>query len=135
MKTYKTSQRDTIQTIVKAITLATHDANIRTNMRIAAMGKGVIILPDTGNDMTEKEVLKALGISKTSNSRYTSIKVNTFGQPQETEKTKVDIDCHGTIKKWLLTPEQLRLLQALNDEDFLDPELIYSINKTDYEEV
>lgn len=99
------------------------------------MGKGAIILPDTGNDITEKEVLKALGIFKTSNSRYTSIKVNTSGQPQETEKTKVDIDWNGTIKKWLLTPEQLRLLQALNDEGFLDPELNYSINETDYEEV
>lgn len=131
MKTYKASQH----TIVKAITLATHDANIRTNMRIAAMGKGVIILPDTGNDMTEKEVLKALGISKTFNSRYTSIKVNTSGQPQETEKSKVDIDWNGTMKKWLLTPEQLRLLQALSAEGFLDPELNYSINETDYEEV
>lgn len=131
MKTYKANQR----TIANAITLVTHDANIRTNMRIAAMGKGVIILPDTGNDITEKEVLKALGIFKTSNSRYTSIKVNTSGQPQETEKTKVDIDWNGTIKKWLLTPEQLRLLQALSDEGFLDPELTYSINETDYEEV
>lgn len=131
MKTYKASQH----TIVKAITLATHDANIRTNMRIAAMGKGVIILPDTGNDMTEKEVLKALGISKTSNSRYTSIKVNISGQPQETEKTKVDINWNGTMKRWLLTPEQLRLLQALSAEDFLDPELTYSINEIDYEEV
>lgn len=131
MKTYKANQC----TIANAITLVTHDANIRTNMRIAAMGKGVIILPDTGNDITEKEVLKALGIFKTSNSRYTSIKVNTSGQPQETEKTKVDIDWNGTIKKWLLTPEQLRLLQALDNEGFLDPELTYSINETDYEEV
>lgn len=131
MKTYKANQC----TIANAITLVAHDANIRTNMRIAAMGKGVIILPDTGNDITEKEVLKALGIFKTSNSRYTSIKVNTSGQPQETEKTKVDIDWNGMIKKWLLTPEQLRLLQALDDEGFLDPELNYSINETDYEEV
>lgn len=131
MKTYKANQC----TIANAITLVTHDANIRTNMRIAAMGKGVIILPDTGNDITEKEVLKTLGIFKTSNSRYTSIKVNTSGQPQETEKTKVDIDWNGTIKKWLLTPEQLRLLQALDNEGFLDPELTYSINETDYEEV
>lgn len=135
MKTYKANQRDTIQTIVKAITLATHDANIRTNMRVAAMGKGVIILPDTGNDITEKEVLKALGISKTSNSRYTSIKVNTAGQPQEIEKTRVDIYWDGMTKKWLLTPEQLRLLQALDDAGFLDSELTYSINETDYEEV
>lgn len=131
MKTYKANQC----TIANAITLVTHDANIRTNMRIAAMGKGVIILPDTGNDITEKEVLKALGIFKTSNSRYTSIKVNTSGQPRGTEKTKVDIDWNGTIKKWLLTPEQLRLLQALDNEGFLDPELTYSISETDYEEV
>lgn len=131
MKTYKANQC----TIANAITLVTHDANIRTNMRIAAMGKGVIILPDTGNDITEKEVLKALGIFKTSNSRYTSIKVNTSGQPQETKKTKVDIDWNGTIKKWLLTPEQLRLLQALDNEGFLDPELNYSISETDYEEI
>lgn len=131
MKTYKANQC----TIANAITLVTHDANIRTNMRIAAMGKGVIILPDTGNDITEKEVLKALGIFKTFNSRYTSIKVNTSGQPQETKKTKVDINWNGMIKKWLLTPEQLRLLQALDDEGFLDPELNYSITETDYEEV
>lgn len=131
MKTYKANQC----TIANAITLVTHDANIRTNMRIAAMGKGVIILPDTGNDITEKEVLKALGIFKTSNSRYTSIKVNTSGQPQEIKKTKVDIDWNGTIKKWLLTPEQLRLLQALDNEGFLDPELNYSISETDYEEI
>lgn len=98
-------------------------------------GKGVIILPDTGNDITEKEVLKALGISKTSNGRYTSIKVNTSGQPQEIEKTRVDVHWDGIIKKWLLTPEQLRLLQALDNEGFLDPELNYSISETDYEEV
>lgn len=131
MKTYKANQC----TIANAITLVTHDTNIRTNMRIAAMGKGVIILPDTGNDITEKEVLKALGISKTSNGRYTSIKVNTSGQPQEIEKTRVDVHWDGIIKKWLLTPEQLRLLQALDNEGFLDPELNYSISETDYEEV
>lgn len=135
MKTYKVSQHDTIQTIAKAITLATHDANIRTNMRITAMGKGVVILPDTDNDITEKEVLKALGISKTSNDRYTSIKVNTAGQQQEVEKTKIDIKWNGMIKKWLLTPEQLRLLQALDDAGFLDSELTYWINEADYEEV
>lgn len=131
MKTYKANQR----TIANAITLVTHDANIRTNMRIAAMGKGVIILPDTGNDITKKEVLKALGIFKTSNSRYTSIKVNTAGQQQEVEKTKIDIKWNGMIKKWLLTPEQLRLLQALDDAGFLDSELTYWINEADYEEV
>ena len=131
MKTYKANQC----TIANAITLVTHDANIRTNMRIAAMGKGVIILPDTGNDITEKEVLKALGIFKTSNNRYTSIKVNTAGQQQEVEKTKIDIKWNGMIKKWLLTPEQLRLLQALDDAGFLDSELTYWINEADYEEV
>lgn len=135
MKTYRVNAHDPYIKVANTIIAAMNEINMKPSLRIAAMNKGIVVLPDTGNDMTEKEVLKALGISKTSNSRYTSIKVNTSGQPQEVEKTKVEIDWNGTIKKWLLSPEQLRLLQALDEESFLDSDLHYSLDEEDYEEI
>lgn len=135
MKTYRVDAHDPYTKVANTVIMAMRDINMKPSLRIAAMNKGLVVLPDTGNDMTEKEVLKALGISKTSNSRYTTIKVNTSSEPQETEKTKIDIEWNGTVKKWLLSPEQLRLLQTLDDEGFLDPEVNYSLDEEDYEEI
>ena len=94
----------------------------KNHMRVVRMGKGVIVLEDTNRaePCGEKEVLKALGIVKTADKRSVSISVGSAETEKQNRKTVfLTDDCGGMIAAYSLTPDQIRLLEELERQEYL----------------
>ena len=94
----------------------------KNHMRVVRMGKGVIVLEDTDRSKPcgEKEVLKALGIVKTADKRSVSISVQSDGAEKQNRKTVFLIDdCGDVMSAYSLTPDQIRLLEELDRQEYL----------------
>ena len=98
----------------------------KNHMRVVRMGKGVIVLEDTNRaePCGEKEVLKALGIVKTADKRSVSISVGSAEAEKQNRKTVFLIDEDGGIlSAYSLTPDQIRLLEELERQEYLSDEI------------
>ena len=90
------------------------------------MGKGVIVLEDTDRSKPcgEKEVLKALGIVKTADKRSVSISVGSTEAEKQNRKTVFFAnDCGEVMAAYSLTPDQIRLLEELERQEYLSDEI------------
>ena len=98
----------------------------KNHMRVVRMGKGVIVLEDTNRaePCGEKEVLKALGIVKTADKRSVSISVRSGEVESPSRKTVFLTDDYGGIlSAYSLTPDQIRLLEELERQEYLSDEI------------
>ena len=98
----------------------------KNHMRVVRMGKGVIVLEDTNcaQPCGEKEVLKALGIVKTADKRSVSISVESAETEKQNRKTVFLTDEDGGIlSAYSLTPDQIRLLEELERQEYLSDEI------------
>ena len=98
----------------------------KNHMRVVRMGKGVIVLEDTNRaePCGEKEVLKALGIVKTADKRSVSISVGSAEAEKQNRKTVFLTDDYGAvIAAYSLTPDQIRLLEELERQEYLSDEI------------
>lgn len=98
----------------------------KNHMRVIRMGKGVIVLEDTNRTQPcgEKEVLKALGIVKTADKRSVSISVGSAEAEKQNRKTVFLTDEDGGIlSAYSLTPDQIRLLEELERQEYLSDEI------------
>lgn len=98
----------------------------KNHMRVVRMGKGVIVLEDTNRAEScgEKEVLKALGIVKTADKRSVSISVGSAEAEKQNRKTVFLTDEDGGIlSAYSLTPDQIRLLEELERQEYLSDEI------------
>lgn len=98
----------------------------KNHMRVVRMGKGVIVLEDTDRSKPcgEKEVLKALGIVKTADKRSVSISVGSAEAEKQNRKTVFFTnDCGDVISAYSLTPDQIRLLEELERQEYLSDEI------------
>lgn len=98
----------------------------KNHMRVVRMGKGVIVLEDTNRAQPcgEKEVLKALGIVKTADKRSVSISVGSAETEKQNRKTVFLTDEDGGIlSAYSLTPDQIRLLEELERQEYLSDEI------------
>lgn len=98
----------------------------KNHMRVIRMGKGVIVLEDTDRTKPcgEKEVLKALGIVKTADKRSVSISVGSAEAEKQNRKTVFLTDEDGGIlSAYSLTPDQIRLLEELERQEYLSDEI------------
>ena len=98
----------------------------KNHMRVIRMGKGVIVLEDTDRSKPceEKEVLKALGIVKTADKRSVSISVHSGEVESPSRKTVFLTDDYGGIlSAYSLTPDQIRLLEELERQEYLSDEI------------
>ena len=90
------------------------------------MGKGVIVLEDTNRaePCGEKEVLKALGIVKTADKRSVSVSIQSAEAEKQNRKTVFLTDDYGGIlSAYSLTPDQIRLLEELERQEYLSDEI------------
>ena len=98
----------------------------KNHMRVVRMGKGVIVLEDTNcaKPCEEKEILKALGIVKTADKRSVSISIGSAETEKQNRKTVFLIDEDGGIlSAYSLTPDQIRLLEELERQEYLSDEI------------
>ena len=98
----------------------------KNHMRVVRMGKGVIVLEDTNRaePCGEKEVLKALGIVKTADKRSVSISIGSAEAEKQNRKTVFLTDEDGGIlSAYSLTPDQIRLLEELQRQEYLSDEI------------
>ena len=98
----------------------------KNHMRVVRMGKGVIVLEETNRaePCGEKEVLKALGIVKTADKRSVSISVGSAEAGKQNRKTVFLTDEDGGIlSAYSLTPDQIRLLEELERQEYLSDEI------------
>ena len=98
----------------------------KNHMRVVRMGKGVIVLEDTNRaePCGEKEVLKALGIVKTADKRSVSISVGSAEAEKQNRKTVFLTDDYGAVlAAYSLTPDQIRLLEELERQEYLSDEI------------
>ena len=98
----------------------------KNHMRVVRMGKGVIVLEDTNRaePCGEKEVLKALGIVKTADKRSVSISIGSAEAEKSNRKTVFLTDEDGGIlAAYSLTPDQIRLLEELERQEYLSDEI------------
>ena len=105
----------------------------KNHMRVVRMGKGVIVLEDTNRTEPcgEKEVLKALGIVKTADKRSVSISVGSTEAEKQNRKTVFLTDEDGSIlSAYSLTPDQIRLLEELERQEYLSDEINIATQNT-----
>ena len=98
----------------------------KNHMRVVRMGKGVIVLEDTNRaePCGEKEVLKALGIVKTADKRSVSISVgSTEAEKQNRKAVFLTDEDGGILSAYSLTPDQIRLLEELERQEYLSDEI------------
>ena len=98
----------------------------KNHMRVIRMGKGVIVLEDTNRTKPceEKEILKALGIVKTADKRSVSISIGSAEAEKQNRKTVFLTDEDGGIlSAYSLTPDQIRLLEELERQEYLSDEI------------
>lgn len=98
----------------------------KNHMRVIRMGKGVIVLEDTDRSKPcgEKEVLKALGIVKTADKRSVAISIQPEGAEKQNRQTVfLTDDCGEVMAAYSLTPDQIRLLEELERQEYLSEEI------------
>ena len=98
----------------------------KNHMRVVRMGKGVVVLEDTNcaQSCGEKEVLKALGIVKTADKRSVSISIGSAEAEKQNRKTVFLTNDYGAvIAAYSLTPDQIRLLEELERQEYLSDEI------------
>ena len=98
----------------------------KNHMRVVRMGKGVIVLEDTNRaePCGEKEVLKALGIVKTADKRSVSISIGSAEAEKQNRKTVfLTNEDGGILSAYSLTPDQIRLLEELERQEYLSDEI------------
>ena len=125
MTTYPTHHTTTYNTTLANIIAS----NLGTtgNIRVAQVGAGVVILPDTNRtqDLSEKEMRKALHIEE---------KV-----PKEEKMTNYKIKDSDSWSDRVflvsLTEEQVRLLDWLIDHDYVDCDLFTSDPNFEFERI
>ena len=125
MKTYFTHHTTTFNATLANIIAS----NLGTtgNIRVAQVGAGVVILPDTNRtqDLSEKEMRKALHIEE---------KV-----PKEEKMTNYKIKDSDSWSDRVflvsLTEEQVRLLDWLIDHDYVDCDLFTSDPNFEFERI
>ena len=102
--------------------------NATNKCRVAKVGAGVVILPDNGNPITEKEIVKALGLK------------NVEPEAEKEERTNFilehDCDYEYSYSYYLsLTDSQIRLLEFLYHEDILSDWSYKNAGKMKFEEI
>ena len=105
----------------------------KNHMRVIRMGKGVIVLEDTNRTKPcgEKEVLKALGIVKTADKRSVSISIGSAEAEKPNRKTVfLTDDCGAVLSAYSLTPDQIRLLEELERQEYLSDEINIATQNT-----
>ena len=91
--------------------------------RVAKVGAGVVILPDNGNLISAKEIVKALGLKDV--------------EPEE-ERTKIvhenkyDSDCNYYLS---LTDSQMKLIEYFIGEGILSDWRYKKMGKMEFEEI
>ena len=91
--------------------------------RVAKVGAGVVILPDNGADITDSEIVKALGLKDF--------------EPEE-ERTKIvlenkyDSDCNYYLS---LTDSQMKLIEYFIGEGILSDWRYKKMGKMEFEEI
>lgn len=96
----------------------------RVKVRTAKVGAGVVILPDTGADITDSEIVKALGLKDF--------------EPEEKERTKIvlenkyDSDCNYYFS---LTDSQMKLIEYFIGEGILSDWRYKNMGKMEFEEI
>ena len=80
----------------------------RLKVRTAKVGAGVVVLPDTGADITDSEIVKALGLKDF--------------EPEEKERTKIIIDSEYHEERFCvsLTDSQIKFLKWLDIHGLLN---------------
>ena len=100
--------------------------NPKTNLRIAKVGAGVVILPDNGNLISAKEIVKALGLK------------DVEPEVEKVEKTKIilgnNYDC-GCNYYLSLTDSQMKLIEFLCREGLLEDWECRNMGKMEFEEI
>lgn len=95
----------------------------RLKVRTAKVGAGVVVLPDTGADITDSEIVKALGLKDF--------------KPEE-ERTKIvlehDYDC-GCNYYLSLTDSQMKLIEYLIGKGVLSDWSYKNMGKMEFEEI
>ena len=94
----------------------------RMKVRTAKVGAGVVILPDTGADITDSEIVKALGLKDV--------------EPEE-ERTKIIIDSEYHEERFCvsLTDSQIKLLEWLDIHGLLNDWVWDTLENVEFEEI
>ena len=94
----------------------------RVKVRTAKVGAGVVILPDTGADITDSEIVKALGLKDV--------------EPEE-ERTKIIIDSEYYEKRFCvsLTDSQIKFLKWLDTYGLLNDLTWDTFENAEFEEI
>lgn len=98
--------------------------NFYSSVRVVNCGRGVIILPDTNRkqDCTEGEIIKALGLVK----KYDGLHLEDE-KKENNNRQLVSIQCeYNSPDIVALTEEQVRLLNWLNNREYLDESITFS---------
>ena len=96
----------------------------RMKVRTAKVGAGVVVLPDTGADITDSEIVKALGLKNF--------------EPEEKERTKIIIDSayhHEERFCVSLTDSQIKLLKWLDIHGVLNDWAWDALGNVEFEEI
>ena len=90
--------------------------------RVAKVGAGVVILPDNGNLISAKEIVKALGLKDV--------------EPEE-ERTKIIIDSEYHEERFCvsLTDSQIKLLKWLDTYGLLNDLTWDTLENVEFEEI
>lgn len=120
MKTYPTHHTTTYDSNLKNIIAL--NLGKTGNIRVAQVGAGVVILPDTNRsqELSENEMRKALHIDEKA-PKETTVKVKLYNQNSWDDRDSSYLE---------LTEEQYRLLDWLSQNDWLSDELGIEINPT-----
>lgn len=96
-----------------------------TKCRVAKVGAGVVILPDNGNPITAKEIVKALGLK------------DVESEAEKERRTKIIIDSEYHEERFCisLTDSQIDLLVWLNDNDLLNDFTWDTVENIDFKEI
>lgn len=126
MKTYPTHHTTTYNTSLAS--LITSKLGNTGRIRVAQVGAGVVILPETNctQDLSENEMRKALHIDEKALTETTR-KVKLYNQDSWDDRDSSYLE---------LTEEQYRLLDWLSQNDWLSDKLGIEINPTfDFETI
>lgn len=119
-----------------AIKCALHEVkSYENNLRIVNCGRGVVILPETNRkqDCTEGEVIKALGLVK----KYDGLHLDNNAPEKKNERKPIMLRRSDGTPEWIsLTPDQMRLLNWLQREEFFWDEVeIQEMEPTGFKEI
>lgn len=95
----------------------------RLKVRTAKVGAGVVVLPDTGADITDSEIVKALGLKGF--------------EPEEKERTKIIIDSEYHEERFCvsLTDSQIKFLKWLDIHGLLNDWAWDTLENVEFEEI